>query len=66
MTTIKRLERDVQKLSRSELEAFREWFRKYDSDQWDCQIEEDARVGKLNSLAEEAVAAHKAGNTKEF
>jgi hypothetical protein len=66
MTTIEKLEREVQKLSREELAAFREWFRRYDSDEWDRQIEQDARSGKLDSLAEEAIAEHKAGRTKEI
>jgi hypothetical protein len=65
MTAIEKLERAVQKLSREELAAFRDWFRKYDSDEWDRQIEKDVRSGKLDSLAEEAISEHKAGRTKE-
>ncbi len=37
-----------------------------ESDKWDQQIEEDIRTGKLDKLAEEALAAHKAGKTTEF
>ena len=66
MTAIEKLEREAQKLSREELAAFREWFRKYDSDEWDRQIENDVRSGKVDLLAEEAVAEHKAGRTKEI
>lgn len=66
MTKVERLEREVQKLSRAELAAFREWFQKYDSEQWDRQIEEDVRAGRLDKLAEEALAEHKAGRTKEL
>ena len=65
MTAIEKLERAVQKLSREELAAFRDWFRKYDSDEWDRQIEKDVHSGKLDSLAEEAISEHKAGRTKE-
>ena len=66
MTKIEKLEREVQKLSRAELAAFRDWFREYDSDEWDRQIEEDVRAGKLDALAEEAIAEHKAGRTNEL
>ncbi len=66
MTKIEKLEREVQELSRAELAAFRDWFREYDSDEWDRQIEEDVRAGKLDALAEEAIAEHKAGRTKQL
>ena len=66
MTKVEKLEREVRKLSRAELAAFREWFQKYDSAEWDRQIEEDVRAGRLDKLAEEALAEHKAGRTKEL
>ncbi len=66
MTKVQKIEDDVRKLSRDELLAFRRWFREYDSDDWDRQIEEDVRAGKLDKLAEEALAAHRAGNSQEL
>jgi hypothetical protein len=66
MSTVEKLENQVQKLNRDELAAFRHWFRKYDSDEWDIEIEEDIRAGRLDNLAEEAIRAHKAGRTKEI
>lgn len=66
MTKVEKLKREVQKLSRTELAAFREWFQKYDSAEWDKQIEKDVRAGRLDKLAEEALAEHKAGRTKEL
>lgn len=66
MSKVENIEREIQKLTPSELEAFRRWFREYDSDEWDRQIEEDARAGKLDKLAEEALAAHRAGKSKEL
>lgn len=66
MTKLEKLEREVQSLSRDEMPAFRAWFLKYDSDEWDRQIEEDAQSGKLESLAEEAVAAYRTRRTKEI
>lgn len=58
------LELEVKKLDRAGLEAFRNWFHRYDSDAWDLQIQKDARAGKLDGLAKEALAAHKSGKTR--
>jgi hypothetical protein len=66
MTKVEKIEQDVRKLNRDELLAFRRWFREYDSDEWDRQIEEDVRAGKLDKLAEEALAEHRAGKSKEI
>jgi hypothetical protein len=66
MTRLEKLELEIQKLSPEELANLRDWFRKYDADAWDRQIEEDVRGGRLDRLAEEALAAHKAGRTKEL
>ncbi len=66
MTKVEKIEQDIRKLNRDELLAFRRWFREYDSDEWDRQIEEDVRAGKLDKLAEEALVAHRAGKSKEL
>ena len=66
MTKVEKIEQDIRKLNRDELLAFRRWFREYDSDEWDRQIEEDVRAGKLDKLAEEALAEHRAGKSKEL
>jgi len=66
MARIEELANEVQQLSREELVAFRDWFRKYDSDEWDKEIEEDIWAGRLEGLSNKAIADHKAGSTKEF
>ena len=66
MPTIEQLKQTVKKLSRADLATFRKWFREYDADVWDRQIEEDVRAGKHDRLADEAQTAHKAGQTKEL
>ncbi len=66
MTKIEKIEQNVRKLKRNELSAFRRWFREFDSDERDRQIEEDVLAGKLDKLAEEALAAHRAGKSKEL
>ena len=64
MAKVNELANEVQQLNRDELAEFRDWFRKYDSDEWDKEIEEDVLAGRLDKLANEAVADHKAGRTK--
>jgi len=60
------LEREIKKLDRPSLAVFRDWFRKFDSEAWDRQIEKDARAGKLSKLARVALSQHKAGKTKSL
>lgn len=66
MTRVQELKQEIRKLAPSELEALRKWFQDYDSDQWDNQIEEDALTGKLDRLAQKALADHKTGKTSEI
>jgi hypothetical protein len=66
MTKVEKIEDAVQKLTIAELAAFREWFWSYDAEEWDRQIEADIRAGKLDKLAGEAIADHKAGKTREM
>ena len=66
MTRVQRLEREIEELTPDELAAFRKWFQEYDEAVWDEQIEHDAIAGKLDRLAEKALADYKAGRTKEI
>ncbi len=64
ITNIKNIEKQVKGLDRDDLSTFRDWFRKYDSDAWDLQIERDVRAGKLEKLARQAVKEQKAGKIR--
>lgn len=66
MTKVAELERDIKKLNHRELAILCEWFRKFDSDQWDRQIEKDIQVGKLDKLAEKSIVDHRKGRSKEL
>jgi hypothetical protein len=66
MTKVEKLEREVRGLTAEELATFREWFAVFDAEAWDRQIEADAKAGKLNALAEEALADHRAGRTRKL
>ena len=66
MTKVKEIETAVSALSREELAAFRKWFEKFDGEAWDAQIEADAAAGKLDALAERALAEYRAGTATEI
>jgi hypothetical protein len=66
MSKIEQLEREIEKLSRAQLAKFRDWFQRHDAAEWDRQIEADAQSGRLDKLADKALAAHKAGKTKDL
>ena len=48
------------------LARFRAWFEAFDAVQFDGTIERDVQAGKLDRLAEEALAAHRAGRSREL
>ncbi len=66
MNKVEKIGREIQEFSPAELAAFRKWFQGYDSEVWDEQIEHDVATGKLDKLAEKALADHKTGGTKEI
>ncbi|MGH9891853.1 MAG: hypothetical protein ACREA0_07710 [bacterium] len=66
MTKVEKLEGEIRKLSPVELSSFREWFAAFDAAAWDRQIEEDAKAGKLDPLADAALADHRAGRSRKL
>ena len=66
MTTIQEIERAVSHLSADELQAFRRWFEEFDAALWDKQFERDALSGKLDDLANQALADFEAGKCSEL
>jgi hypothetical protein len=66
MSKVEDIEQEVRELTPSELAAFRRWFLEFDAQVWDGQIEEDIREGRLDKLADEALASHRAGKSKEI
>ena len=66
MTTAEDIEKAIERLPPGELARFRAWFEAFDSAQFDAAIERDARAGKLDALADEALAAHRAGKSREL
>jgi hypothetical protein len=48
------------------LAEFRRWFAEFDGSAWDSQIEQEAVSGKLDKLAEEALADYSAGSARQL
>ncbi len=63
MDRIEKIESEIRSLSNEELAAFRQWFREFDSEIWDREIQSGARAGKLDPLANQAIAAHRSGKS---
>jgi hypothetical protein len=66
MTTTEDIEKAVDQLDPRELARFRAWFEVFDADRFDTAIEHDAQAGKLDTFAEEALAAHRAGRSRDL
>ena len=66
MTTVEDIERAISQLAPAELDRFRAWFETFDAQRFDERIERDARAGKLDRMADEALADHRAGRTREL
>jgi len=61
MSTVQDIEAAVSKLSAEDLSAFRRWFTEFDAEAWDKQFEWDAKAGRLDVLAGEALRDFHAG-----
>ncbi|WP_198243719.1 hypothetical protein [methane-oxidizing endosymbiont of Gigantopelta aegis] len=66
MKTVEEVEKAVTQLPADQLRKFRAWYEKFDAETWDKQIEQDILSGKLDKLAEAAIADHKSGKSKKL
>ena len=66
MNTIQEIEKAIKQLPKEDLDSFREWFEKFDAAAWDKQLEADVKAGKLDKLANKAIADYHAGKCKEI
>ncbi len=64
MTKLEKIEQDIATLTPGEVAKLAEWLAEFQADLWDKQIEADAKAGRLDKLAEQALADHKAGKTR--
>lgn len=64
--SVNELEQAVRQLPAADFAAFARWFEAYAAEQWDAQIERDARTGKLDALGAKATKEFEAGNCTEL
>jgi len=62
MLTLEQIEAAILKLSPGEFEQLLEWFFELNYQRWDEQLEKDVADGKLEELAQEAIADFEAGH----
>ncbi len=66
MSSVIEIEEAIQRLPADELAKLRQWFADYDAARWDKQFEDDVSKGKLDTLAQEALADLREGRCKEL
>jgi hypothetical protein len=59
------LENAVAKLAPDQFAKFRDWFEAFDAARFDSKIERDAKAGKLDGLAEQALTDFRQGRARE-
>ncbi len=64
--TLADLEKAVAKLAPDQLAKFRDWFDAFDAARFDDKIARDAEAGRLDRLADEALADFRKGNAREL
>jgi len=66
MSTVQEIEAAIERLPREELFQITDWISSKFGDAWDRQIEEDIKAGRLDDLAQQALAEFRAGKTTPF
>ncbi len=66
MQTVMEIEDAIGQLPREEMFKLIERLETKAGDSWDIQIEEDVRAGRLDLIAQQAIAEHRAGQSTIF
>ncbi len=66
MSTVEDIEKAVTELSAGELSRFRAWFEEFEAARFDRRIETDAKRGKLDALADQAIVDFREGRAREL
>jgi hypothetical protein len=64
--TIEDIENAVAKLPPDQLAEFRVWFEQFDAARFDQKIERDAKSGKLDGMADQAIDDFRKGRAREL
>ena len=63
MTKLEKIEQDISSLDPNDVHKLADWLAAYQADLWDKQIEDDAKSGRLDKFADQALADHLAGKS---
>ena len=63
---VKDIQEAVAQLSADDLVIFRSWYEDFDAQIWDEQFEDDVNAGRLDALADRALADFRAGRYEEL
>jgi hypothetical protein len=66
MANVEDIEKAVPELPPDEFARFRAWFDEFEATRFDQKIERDAKAGKLDRLAEQALEDFRAGRAREL
>jgi hypothetical protein len=66
MSTLEQIEAAILTLPSNEFNRLRQWLSDVDYQRWDEQLEQDINEGKLDALAEEAIADFAAGRCRKI
>lgn len=66
MSSVDEIKHAIEQLPKPEFWKVSEWVIQRYENEWDRQIEEDIKAGKLDKLAEEAIEEYKSGKTRPF
>ncbi len=64
MTTVEEITAAIAALPPDQVAQVREWLNERLEAEWDAQIEQDERAGRLDALADRALAEYRAGRTR--
>jgi hypothetical protein len=66
MSNLEQIEAAILTLPSEDFERLKQWFFDLEYQRWDEQLEQDIVDGKLDALAQEAIAEFKAGRCQEI
>lgn len=66
MTKLEDIEKAIATLAPDELAKFRAWFAEFDAARFDEKITRDEAAGRLDTLAEQALADFRKGRAREL
>ena len=64
MTTVEAITAAIEELTPEQAEQVRTWLNERAEAAWDAEIERDVRAGRLDGLADQALAEFRAGQTR--